>query len=155
MSDYDSTPDTLKHIKRVNELLTEACMVLLDRAIIHDASKLVSPEKEVFDKYTPKLKDSTYGSNEYKSFLEAMNVGLKHHYKHNSHHPEHYEDGIDGMDLFDLIEMLIDWKAAGERHTDGSLVKSLQIQKDRFKISPQLQAILENTQKRFYPESND
>jgi hypothetical protein len=53
--------------------------------------------------------------------------------------------GIDGMSLLDLIEMLCDWKAAGERHADGSMSRSLQINKERFQVSPQLQSILENT----------
>ncbi len=53
--------------------------------------------------------------------------------------------GINGMSLLDLIEMLCDWKAAGERHADGSMERSLTINRERFKISPQLQSILENT----------
>ncbi|GAA2159282.1 hypothetical protein [Glycomyces lechevalierae] len=43
------------------------------------------------------------------------------------------------------IEMLADWKAATERHADGDLARSLEIQKDRFGISDQLAQILENT----------
>lgn len=142
---YDSTPDTLKHIKRVAQLLTEASTELIRRANCHDDSKLCSPEKELFDEYTPKLKNCTYGSDEYKGYLASLKVALDHHYKHNSHHPEHYENGVDGMDLFDLVEMFFDWKAAGERHTDGNIYKSIEINKDRFKISDQLQQILKNT----------
>ena len=147
---YDSTTDTLKHIKRVNELLGDASKELISRGQVHDDSKLVDPEKAVFDEYTPKLKNSTYGSDEYNSFLKGMGEGLKHHYENNSHHPEHYENGIDGMDLFDLVEMLIDWKAAGERHANGSLPRSLEMNKERFKIGDQLQQILLNTAERHY-----
>src|SRR5690554_3471786 len=100
---YDSTKDTLLHIKRVNELLSLAAIELLARGQEHDNSKLESPEKELFDEYTPKLKDSTYGSDEYKANLKGLEPALKHHYMNNSHHPEHYENGINGMDLFDLI----------------------------------------------------
>jgi len=142
---YDSTKDTLLHIKRVSQLLTEAASELIRRANIHDNSKLSSPEKEYFDKYTPKLAGSTYGSDEYKAFLKELKVGLDHHYANNSHHPEHYENGIDGFDLFDLIEMFFDWKAATERHNDGNINKSISINKDRFKISDQLENILRNT----------
>lgn len=145
---YDSTKDTLLHIKRVSQLLTEAASELIRRANIHDNSKLESPEKEYFDEYTPKLAGSTYGSDEYKSFLKELKVGLDHHYAHNSHHPEHYENGINGFDLFDLIEMFFDWKAATERHNDGNIHKSIKINKDRFKISEQLESILSNTAKR-------
>jgi hypothetical protein len=52
---------------------------------------------------------------------------------------------VDGMSLLDVLEMLCDWKAAGERHADGSIERSLSVNKARFNISPQLHAILENT----------
>ena len=53
--------------------------------------------------------------------------------------------GINGMTLLDLIEMLCDWKAAGERHADGSMERSLMVNQERFHIGEQLQSILENT----------
>lgn len=142
---YSSTKDTLKHIKRVRELLKLIIKEIIFRGERHDNSKLISPEKEVFDKYTPKLKNSTYGSDEYKSFLKGMGKGLKHHYENNRHHPEYWKNGINDMDLVDIIEMLMDWKAASERHNDGDIMKSLEIQKDRFNISPQLIKIMKNT----------
>jgi len=72
-------------------------------------------------------------------------VALKHHYENNSHHPEHYPNGINGMSLLDLIEMLADWKAAGMRHADGDMQKSLEINKKRFGMSDQLAEIFQNT----------
>src|SRR6185295_1519275 len=51
--------------------------------------------------------------------------------------------------LVDLIEMLADWKAATERHTDGDLARSLDIQRERFGLSEQLAQILFNTAKHF------
>lgn len=56
----DSTKETLLHIKRVNELLLSASTELINRAKVHDDSKLKSPEKELFDEFTPKLKECTY-----------------------------------------------------------------------------------------------
>lgn len=144
---YDSTSDTLFHIKRVASLLNEAAAELLRRANVHDTSKLNTPEKELFDEFTPKLKDSEYGSEEYKQFLSRLKVALDNHYDNNSHHPEHYSNGVDGMDLFDLIEMFFDWKAAGERHATGNIYKSIEINKDRFKLSDQVVSILNNTAK--------
>ena len=142
---YDSHEDTTKHIERVRELV-ELCRENLNcRKSIHDLSKLHAPEKPIFDEMTPKLKDSTYGSEEYKSFLAKMKPALDHHYANNPHHPEHYANGIDGMSLLDLLEMLCDWKAAGERHANGSMGRSLEVNRDRFKIGPQLQSVLENT----------
>jgi hypothetical protein len=144
-NNYDSTPETLKHIKRVAQLLTEAATELIRRANIHDNSKLENPEKELFDEYTGKLAGCTYGSEQYDEFRKALSVALQHHYKNNSHHPEHYENGVDGMDLFDLIEMFFDWKAAGERHNNGNIFKSLEINRARFKLSEQTESILINT----------
>jgi hypothetical protein len=145
---YDSKTDTLLHIKRVAELMTNASSELIRRANVHDDSKLESPEKELFDEFTPKLKGCTYGSDEYKEYLKGLKVALDHHYQNNSHHPEHYENGVNGMDLFDLMEMLFDWKAAGERHADGNIYKSIEINKDRFNLSPQTVDIFTNTAKR-------
>lgn len=145
---YDSRLDTLLHIKRVNELLIIFTSILLNRAVIHDASKLTSPEKELFDEFTPKLKNCTYGSAEYNSYLSSLKVALDNHYKLNSHHPEHYENGIDDFDLLDLVEMFFDWKAASERHDDGDIYKSIDINKERFKMSDQLAGIFRNTASR-------
>lgn len=138
----------LLHIKRVSQLLTEAASELIRRANVHDNSKLQGIEKEMLDELTPKLAEVTYGSPEYNEFLKHLKPALDHHYANNSHHPEHYSNGVNGMDLFDLMEMFFDWKAAGERHNDGNIYKSIQINKDRFKLSDQMVDILINTAER-------
>lgn len=142
---YDSTKDTLLHIKRVNELLLQFTKEIIDRAIQHDNSKLQEPEKPLFDKMTPLLKGLTYGSDDYKKALDELKPALDHHYANNSHHPEHYKNGIDDFTLVDLVEMFIDWKAASERHDDGDIFRSIEINKNRFGISEQLCKILKNT----------
>ena len=145
---YDSKADTLLHIKRVAELMTNASSELIRRANVHDNSKLESPEKELFDEFTPKLKGCTYGSEEYKDYLKELKVALDHHYQNNSHHPEHYENGVNGFDLFDLMEMFFDWKAATERTKDGNIYKSIEHNKGRFELSEQTVDIFTNTAKR-------
>jgi hypothetical protein len=146
MNTYDSTTDTLTHIKAVNRLMHFAVKELLDRASQHDVSKLSDEEKPIFDEFTPKLKGCTYGSDEYKGYLQNMKVALDHHYAENSHHPEHYgEEGIAGMGLLDIVEMFFDWVAASKRHADGDIMKSIDINEKRFKIDPQLVAIFRNT----------
>lgn len=144
---YDSEADTLNHTRRVSELLMSAAQELLERAKKHDTSKLTGTEKAYFDKYTPLLHDTTYGTPEYKKLLEDLGFALNMHYEANSHHPEHYENGVDGMDLFDIIEMFLDWKAASERHADGDIEKSIGINTKRFNLSPQLVNIFRNTLK--------
>lgn len=142
---YDSRPDTLKHISLVQDFVEKVARNLLNRSTVHDQSKLKSPEKEVFDEFTPKLSGSTYGSDEYKSYLAGMKPALDHHYAANSHHPEHFPSGIQGMSLLDLIEMLCDWKAATLRHNDGDIIRSIDINQKRFGYSDELRQILLNT----------
>ena len=149
---YDCTEDTNKHINRVRELISTAVENLQRRAHYHDASKLGAIEKPIFDEMTPKLKDSTYGSEEYKGFLASMKPALDNHYAENKHHPEHYaiirgedQPTLKDMTLLDLLEMLCDWKAAGERHANGSIEGSLIHNKKRFQISDEMSKILERT----------
>lgn len=145
---YDSRPDTYAHISTVREYLNRVVVQLIHRGHDHDLSKLATPERETFDEYTPKLKNSTYGSDEYKSFLVGMGEGLEHHYKVNSHHPEHYANGIAGMDLLDVVEMLCDWKAATLRHADGDLRRSIDQNQERFGYTDEFKQILLNTAER-------
>lgn len=144
--------DTMRHIERVRNLLNFAVRDLIRRGEEHDQSKLKSPELEAFVEFTPKLAASTYGSPEYESFRAAMKPALDHHYARNSHHPEHYPNGIEDMDLLDLIEMFCDWKAAGERHNDGNILKSIEKNTDRFGMASQLTKIFRNTAKLFDDE---
>jgi len=145
MINYDSTQDTLAHIENVQHFLGITINIFLKRAFLHDQSKLQEPEKSLFDKYTPLLKETTYGSDEYKKYLVEMGAALRHHYAVNNHHPEYYGNGINGMSLFDLLEMFCDWYAASKRHADGNMEKSLEINRGRFKMSDQLFEIFMNT----------
>lgn len=143
MDDYDSREDTLKHIERVRQLIYAVRLTLELRGDEHDASKLAPPEKEAFDRCTPNLKKTTYGTPEYKAACRELGPALKHHHENNPHHPEYYGEGIAGMSLVDLMEMLCDWKAAGERHADGGdLRKSLEHNRERFGMGDQLYKIL-------------
>jgi len=92
---YDSTADTLRHSLRVGTLMGAPIRELVERSTQHDISKTEEPEVGVFNEFTPKLKTSTYGSDEYKGFLTAMGEGLAHHYASNRHHPEFGEPGME------------------------------------------------------------
>jgi hypothetical protein len=145
MSGYDSRPDTWEHIHAVQTFMGRIIRRLELRAHGHDQSKLVAPEREVFDEFTPKLKDSTYGSEEYKAFLGGMGEGLAHHYAENDHHPEHFPNGVQDMDLLQVVEMLCDWKAATLRHADGNLRRSIAQNAERFGYGSELERLLLNT----------
>lgn len=165
----DSTQDTLAHRQMVVDFATDFCTSLLeradgygdktisdaaldfcndimDRAYRHDESKLHEPEKERFDYVGTHqhLSKHTYGSDEYKKSLEYLGPALDHHYQENDHHPQHFPNGISGMNLMQLVEMWLDWLAACKRNKNGNIYQSLEVNKDRFKISDQLYNVLLN-----------
>lgn len=172
---YDSTIETQNHIGEVRGRLARVIASLANRALVHDASKLVEPEKAVFDEFTPKLRDITYGSTEYHDTLRKMHPAIEHHNRHNRHHPEFHcplecilcfaaipdnatkcpkcgngEFGRPGptlarMNLIDLLEMLCDWKAATLRHADGDVRRSIEYNQGRFAYGDELKQILLNT----------
>lgn len=144
---YDSTAETQKHIDRVKELMYNVVFRLDERGMVHDASKLVEPEKAGWDEATPKLANLTYGTEEYKQSLRELRPTVEHHYAHNSHHPEYWPGGIDDMSLLDIMEMLCDWKAASERGKSNNFMEGLVKNKERFNLSDQLYSILVNTAK--------
>lgn len=137
--------DTSQHIRTVQKFLHLVVKNLLDRADAHDQSKLAPPEVAGFTEFTSKLKGTTYGSAEYQAFLKELGPALAHHYKSNRHHPEHFPDGIRGMNLVDVVEMLVDWAAAVQRHDDGDLRKSIEINQKRFGYTDELKQIFLNT----------
>ena len=152
--------ETRKHQQEVSNMLIWFANKLLIRATKHDDSKLKEPERSIFIEYTPKLKNTTYGSDEYKRYLKEMKVALNHHYSKNKHHPEFNDindfsfknlienmknDPIRSMNLLDIVEMLFDWYAATKRHADGDIEKSISNNEKRFGINNQLSQIFRNT----------
>lgn len=137
--------DTMRHIEKVRNYLNRMIVEILNRASKHDQTKLEQPEVGVFTEYTAKLATTTYGGAEYDAFKKAMKPALDHHYCNNRHHPEYHKNGINDMNIIDLLEMLVDWKAASERHNDGNIRKSIEINGKRFDMSPQLIRIFENS----------
>jgi len=174
-TDYDSEEDTRLHIAIVYAYLMKCSDILTERGQKHDQSKLKEPEKSFFDKYTPLLASLNYGSDEYNQSLAELKPALQHHYAANRHHPEHFTNrecigcfkefpddresccdvcgnpiypnvvGVEAMNLFDVLEMLVDWKAASERHGTGDIRESLEINIKRFRIKSPLASILLNT----------
>lgn len=137
--------ETMKHIEKVRKYLKVFTDKITNRGIEHDKVKLESPEVEIFAEFTPKLAGTTYGSEEYNTYLKEMKVALDHHYANCRHHPEHFAKGINEMNLIDLIEMLADWKAASERQNNGNILKSIEMNAQRFGYDDQLKQILLNT----------
>ena len=145
MSDYNHTEETKKHIRSVQAKMATVIAILEAHSQIHDYSKLLEPEKGIFEKHGTQLKHVIYGTKEYEDLLIALKPGLEHHYGENSHHPEHFPNHLNGMSLIDVVEMFCDWCAAIERHKDGNIFRSLEYNRIRWKIDPQLYDILYNT----------
>lgn len=146
--------ETQKHIEKVRKYIRFLTDKLITRGVNHDATKLQSPEVELFTEFTPKLAELEYNSEEYKECLRQLRPALDHHYATYRHHPEHFENGITDMNLIDLCEMIADWKAASERHNTGNLIKSIEINAKRFNIDAQLKQILLNTAKLYDEEAS-
>lgn len=137
--------DTLDHVNSVKRKLEAWSDQLKARGVVHDASKFDPVEAEVMSAALPKLRSSTYGSDEYKTVLTDIKPATDHHYAVNRHHPEYHPNGVNDMTLLDIVEMLADWMAATERHDDGDIRKSLDVNRARFGLSDQLHQILVNT----------
>lgn len=137
---------TKSHIARVQALMADFEAKLHDRACFHDESKFSEVEIEPLARMQMLIDregQAPYGSQEYKRRTAMLGPMLEHHYENNSHHPEHYPEGVDGMDLLDVVEMFFDWKAASERGEESAM--NLTAACERFRVSPQLQRIFENT----------
>jgi len=145
MTEEEYAIETTAHCNRVRKFIESMIADLAKRANCHDGSKFGDPERAGLMEFTPLLKGSTYGSDEYKGFLKGLKPVLDHHYAENRHHPEHFENGIRGMTLIDLVEMFCDWRAAVERHANGDIVQSININQKRFGYSDDLKQILLNT----------
>jgi hypothetical protein len=142
--------ETYKHVKKVQKNLNLFIHDLISRGENHDNSKFEEPELSIFAENTEKLGKTVYGSEEYKQLLVEVKPAIDHHYSKNRHHPENWPNGINDMTLVDLIELLSDWKAATERNKDGNIRKSIDINSSRYKMSPQLKEIFENTVREYF-----
>lgn len=59
------------------------------------------------------------------------------------------------MNLIDLLEMICDWKASSERHADGNIFNSIEVNQKRFGYSDDLKKILKNTADFLIEEKED
>lgn len=170
MTRDDVIRSTADHIRRVGSYLCVAATELMTRAVHHDASKWSEQEWPSFEVATPRLAGLTYGSSEYRESLRQMKPAIDHHNESNRHHPEYFgrhacaQCGADDreqpcvcggpriatlrdMTLLDLVEMLCDWKAASERHNDGDIMRSIEVNAERFGYGEEIKRLLTNTAK--------
>jgi hypothetical protein len=136
----------------VQELLHSVVRRLLERGRVHDDTKFEEPEFSSFAEVSAQLNEVEYGSDRYEELLAELDSALEHHYEYHRHHPEHWEEGIGGMTLLDIVEMIVDWKAASERHEDGDIRESINKNQDRFGYSDELAGLLRRTADQLFEE---
>lgn len=163
------------HILKVQQHMAAVMGNLLDRANVHDQSKYSPEEiglvvgKPAFDKYEYMSKEERAALAAVKDSLAHHYAHNSHHPEYHRRYEcggcfaeyaadmngrkcavcwydiSEQADGIQGMSLIDLIEMCCDWKAAGEMSPNGDFAKSIEYNRERFNLSPEMVKILENT----------
>lgn len=126
----------LKHKCLVFKYLLIFSAKLIWRGIIHDLSKLKSPESIAFAS-APDLSNIVYGSEEYHENCKKLKKCLDHHYANNSHHFQFYKDKFKGMNALDRVEMAADWLASSKRTKDGNVCFSIEKNQSRAGYSNQ------------------
>lgn len=121
----------LQHVSMVRALLRKVAHRLLERADLHDLSKLAEDELGGM----ARISQNKFGSLEYVGALSSPVVKL--HWSRNSHHPEHFEQGFKDMSVVDVIEMVCDWKAANMLREHLEWEESIDIMAERLHLSIQ------------------
>lgn len=111
------------------------------RAVVHDWTKYRPDEALAFATTILELRDTTYGSDEYRALLRRIKPSIDLHYRRWDHHPEHWASYYD-MAMTAKLEMIADWAAAVRRHADGDLAASIRGNATRFGYGPSEQRFL-------------
>lgn len=131
------------HIYLVQKWMAQFIDRMMFRLIEHDQSKFSDDEIDLVTG-KPLLDSLGYMSDEYTRAIGNVGKAVISHHKSNSHHPEHFSNGIESMSLLDLMEMLCDWKVAGEAK-GSNIWESIEVNTDRYNIPPSIVDILKNT----------
>jgi hypothetical protein len=146
--------DTYKHQKIVAQLMVNAAKKVLDRAMLHDESKLHEPEMSAYigPVFALNTEAVEYGSERYIKLCREMGAGWEHHKSANDHHIEFFlphavetlNDPVLQLDIFCLLEMCCDWTAAAQRRGNepGLALKTMA---EKYHVDEQLQQLIRNT----------
>ena len=136
-----------KHMQKVGTQIRIVCNELMNRAVIHDESKLSDAEihrgyEAHWDKIDKKI---DWGTPEYDEHCKAFKDIIDLHREGNRHHPEFHTNGVGDMDLIDIMEMFCDWWASGD-----DLDKSIECNAEKYSFENSiLHDILRNTARRY------
>lgn len=133
------------HVMSVQKCLNSFASDLIERGRVHDISKFSEPELSGFAENVDNVSTIVYESEEYKKKWNEMRTVIDIHHINNRHHPEHWDNGVEEMTLLDILEMISDWNAATVRYKNGDLLKSVEINCEKYKVDGQLKRIILNT----------
>ncbi len=105
---------------------------LIYRGLIHDLSKYGWKETKHFYPNIFKLKQTEYGTEEYRELLRQVKPAITEHYSKNRHHPEYYDGTVKQMSFVDEMEFILDCIAATRKNKNGDPIKSIEHNKVRF-----------------------
>lgn len=113
----------------INEGDTALANELMERAIVHDNSKIIN--KDEFRSLTSIINDKSCLKNASSKLSQFKQDSIELHWKHNAHHPEHFEN-INEMTKLDKIEMCCDWYARAMQYKTNLLEFVEERQANRF-----------------------
>jgi hypothetical protein len=115
-----------RHRDYVRLALTRVIHALEERALEHDASKMLDDEFAGFARINAAARINKFGSAEYREGMKRERPTIDLHFSRNSHHPEHYEKDPNAevveaafMSFLDVIEMVCDWWGARKGYDDS------------------------------------
>jgi hypothetical protein len=124
-----------RHRDFVRAALARIVNDIEQRAIVHDASKMLDDEFAGFSRINAAARINKFGSPEYKEGMVREKPTIDLHFSRNSHHPERPEllagketepddyaywskkAAVD-MTFLDVIEMVCDWHGARKGYDD-------------------------------------
>lgn len=126
------------HVRAVQCNLGRVIRELQRRRDEHDLSKMTPEEFPGFARINGVARNCEYGSDEYRSSLDAERGTIDRHCQHNDHHPEYHEMralglSAEAMPFLAIIEMVCDWRGAWEAYGKRTTWRaSMEVQRQRF-----------------------
>lgn len=150
-SDINTVEYIQKHRKRVKQWMILFATEILNRANIHDESKLQEPELSGWIEMDKKPRYK-YGTKKYFEKLKKFEWLFKLHWSKNRHHPEYWKihKNDKSRDAVDLLETLCDWLAYKDKLSYKEAVKIVKQQSKRYETSKELQMYVLNTLKNVF-----
>lgn len=100
--------DHSKHVRGVQFLIKHVCDKLIEKSLLHDASKYEGFEASYFVEHQDSLKNAKSGDDKEYS-ARIMQKGIQAHFSKNAHHAEYYKKNGGKMPFTEIVSMYFDW----------------------------------------------